>query len=277
MLDYTDFIILFFLGSIGAFLSGFLGVGGGIVYIPILDYFLGKLGLSDDNLVKAILANSLFTIIFSGSVSSYKQYRIGNFYPKEILYTAATGAVTAVLMTMLIKSGTWYSKSVFNYVFATMLFVIAVRMLLLSNPSYTEEKQVKPISYYITGFFAGIITAMSGLGGGVVMTPTFTDVFKINIKKASAISNGVIPLFAIAVGVLNLSTPATQQVSDWQVGFIVFPVVIPMILSTFLFAPLGVITAQKANQKVIRMVFATFVSIVFVKTLLAIIKQYQPV
>lgn len=275
MLDYTDFIILFFLGSIGAFLSGFLGVGGGIVYIPILDYFLGKLGLSDDNLVKAILANSLFTIIFSGSVSSYKQYRIGNFYPKEILFTAATGAVTAVLMTMLIKSGTWYSKSVFNYVFATMLLVIAVRMFLLSNPSYTEEKKVKPISYYITGFFAGIITAMSGLGGGVVMTPTFTDVFKINIKKASAISNGVIPLFAIAVGVLNLSTPATQQVSDWQVGFIVFPVVIPMVLSTFLFAPLGVITAQKANQKVIRMVFATFVSIVFVKTLLAIIKQYQ--
>ncbi len=275
MLDYSDFIILFLLGSIGAFLSGFLGVGGGIVYIPILDYFLGKLGLSDDNLVKAILANSLFTIIFSGSVSSYKQYRIGNFYLKEILYTAATGAVTAALMTMLIKSGTWYSKSVFNYVFASMLLVIAVRMFLLSNPKSIEEKNVKPIGYYITGFFAGIITAMSGLGGGVVMTPTFTDVFKINIKKASAISNGVIPLFAIAVGLLNLSTPATQQVSNWQVGFIVFPVVIPMILSTFLFAPLGVITAQKANQKVIRMVFATFVSIVFVKTLLAIITQYQ--
>lgn len=275
MLDYSDFIILFLLGSIGAFLSGFLGVGGGIVYIPILDYFLGKLGLSDDNLVKAILANSLFTIIFSGSVSSYKQYRIGNFYLKEILYTAATGAVTAALMTMFIKSGTWYSKSVFNYVFASMLLVIAVRMFLLSNPKSIEEKNVKPIGYYITGFFAGIITAMSGLGGGVVMTPTFTDVFKINIKKASAISNGVIPLFAIAVGLLNLSTPATQQVSNWQVGFIVFPVVIPMILSTFLFAPLGVITAQKANQKVIRMVFATFVSIVFVKTLLAIITQYQ--
>lgn len=273
MLDYTDFIILFLLGSIGAFLSGFLGVGGGIVYIPILDYFMGKLGLSDDNLVKAILANSLFTIIFSGSVSSYKQYRLGNFYPKEILYTAATGALTAVLMTLLIKSGTWYNKSVFNYVFATMLLVIAVRMFLLRNPAAVEEKKVKPISYYITGFFAGIITAMSGLGGGVIMTPTFTDVFKINIKKASAISNGVIPLFAIAVGVLNLSTPATQQVSDWQVGFIVFPVVIPMILSTFLFAPIGVMAAQKVNQKTIRMVFATFVSVVFVKTLWAIIKQ----
>jgi len=273
VLEYSDFIILFLLGSIGAFLSGFLGVGGGIVYIPILDYFLSKIGLSDNNLVKAILANSLFTIIFSGLVSSYKQYRLGNFYPKEILYTATTGAITAVLMTMLIKSGTWYNKSFFNYVFATMLLVIAVRMFLLSNPAAIEEKKIKPIGYYITGFFAGIITAMSGLGGGVIMTPTFTDIFKINIKKASAISNGVIPLFAIAVGFINLSSTATQQVSNWQIGFIVFPVVIPMILSTFLMAPLGVLVAQKANQKIIRMVFATFVSIVFVKTLLAIINQ----
>ena len=95
MLAYSDFIILFLRGSVGAFLSGFLGVGGGIVYIPILDYFLSKLGFSDDNLVKAILANSLFTIIFSGSVSSYKQYKLGNFYPREIFYTAITGVLAA--------------------------------------------------------------------------------------------------------------------------------------------------------------------------------------
>jgi len=275
VLAYTDFIILFLLGSMGAFLSGFLGVGGGIVYIPILDYFLGKLGFSDDNLVKAILANSLFTIIFSGSVSSYKQYKLGNFYPREILYTAITGMVTAVLMTMLIKSGTWYSKSVFNYVFASMLLVIALRMFFAAVQTSNTGDAIKPSGYYVTGFFAGIITAMSGLGGGVIMTPAFTDVLKLDIKKASAISNGVIPFFAVAVGILNLSTPSTQTVSSWQVGYIVFPVVIPMILSTFLFAPLGVVTSQKANQNVIRMVFATFVSIVFIKTLLAIIQQYQ--
>ncbi len=275
MLTYTDFIILFLLGSMGAFLSGFLGVGGGIVYIPILDYFLGKLGFSDDNLVKAILANSLFTIIFSGSVSSYKQYKLGNFYPREILYTAITGMVTAVLMTMLIKSGTWYSKSVFNYVFASMLLVIALRMFFAAVQNFNTSNTIKPLGYYVTGFFAGIITAMSGLGGGVIMTPAFTDVLKLDIRKASAISNGVIPFFAVAVGILNLTTPSTQTVSNWQVGYIIFPVVFPMILSTFLFAPLGVVISQKSSQQLIRMVFATFVSIVFIKTLFAIIMQYQ--
>ena len=274
MLAYSDFIILFLLGSVGAFLSGFLGVGGGIVYIPILDYFLSKLGFSDDNLVKAILANSLFTIIFSGSVSSYKQYRLGNFYPREIFYTAITGVLAAVLMTLLIKSGTWYSKSVFNYVFASMLLVIALRMFFKKVQVANTNNIIKPLGYYITGFIAGIVTAMSGLGGGVVMTPAFTDVLKMDIKKASAISNGVIPVFALAVGILNLSTSSIQKLSEWQVGYIVFPIVIPMILSTFLLAPLGVIASQKANQQTIRMVFASFISIVFIKTLLSIVQQY---
>src|SRR3954471_21040001 len=74
------------------------------------------------------------------------------------------------------------------------------------------------------------VTAMSGLGGGVVMTPIFTDVLKQNIKKASSISNGVIPLFAITVGVYNLSTSATEVVSNWQIGYIIIPLVLPMIL-----------------------------------------------
>ena len=275
MLAYTDFIILFLLGSIGAFLSGFLGVGGGIVYIPILDYFLSKLGFNDDNLVKAILANSLFTIIFSGSVSSYKQYKLGNFYPREIFFTAITGVLTAVLMTLLIKSGTWYSKSVFNYVFASMLLIIALRMFFVKVPAANASVIIKPLGFYITGFFAGIVTAMSGLGGGVIMTPVFTDLLKLDIKKASAISNGVIPFFAIAVGILNLNTPSTQNVSEWQVGYVVFPVVIPMILSTFFLAPLGVMASQKANQKTIRLVFASFISLVFVKTLFVIIQQFR--
>ncbi len=271
MLGTTDYILLFLLGSIGAFLSGFLGVGGGIVYIPILDFFLTKMGITGDGLVKAILANSLFTIIFSGSVSSYKQYKLGKFYPREILFTALSGVITAVVMTVIIKSGNWYSKTVFNYVFAAMLLVIALRMFLSkSKPSITDVK-ASPVGLTTTGFFAGIITAMSGLGGGVIMTPVFTDVMKIDIKKASAISNGVIPLFAIAVGILNLSTTADQIVSTWQIGYIIFPVVIPMILATFIFAPIGVIVAQKANHTIIRMVFASFVSIVFVKTLINIL------
>lgn len=268
-----DYIYLFILGSLGGFLSGFLGVGGGIVFVPILDYFLGRMGLQGDSLVKAILANSLFTIIFSGLFSSYKQYKMGNFYPKEIVWTAIPGVISAVGMTLLIKAGTWYDTETFNTFFALMLLVVAIRMFVSKPKTLTTQQspEVKSMGYHITGFFAGIITAMSGLGGGVVMTPVFTDVLKQDIKKASAISNGVIPFFAIAIGVLNLSNGNAQQVNPWQVGYIVFPAVIPMILATFIFAPIGVRFAQSASQTFIRGFFATFVGIVFLKTLYAIL------
>ncbi|MCG9880556.1 MAG: sulfite exporter TauE/SafE family protein [Bacteroidia bacterium] len=249
-----------------AFLSGFLGVGGGIVYIPVIEYYLKRLGIHSDILVKTILANSLFTIIFSGSVSSYYQYKNGNFYPKQIIQTALPGIVSALLITYLIKNGTWYNKTVFNYVFASMLLLIVTRMY-TSKPKVNadDNHNNKPIYFGSTGFIAGIVTAFSGLGGGVVMTPVFTDIFKQPIKKASSISNGVIPFFAISMGIYNLWDTPEQLLSKYQIGYIVLPIVIPLILSTFIFAPIGVNISQKTSHKIIRFTFASFASLVFFK------------
>ncbi len=265
MLDITDYLIIFCLGSLGGFTSGFLGVGGGIIYIPILDYFLRRMGLENETLVKGILANSLFTIIFSGSIASYKQFKSGNFFPKEILQTAFPGIFTALVVTWLIRNGSWYSKEVFNYVFSGMLLIIALRMFLAKPAVQVENHVAAPWQFGLTGFFAGIVTAFSGLGGGVVMTPVFTDVLKQNIRKASSVSNGVIPMFAIAVGIYNLSGQPTVKIHDWQIGYILFPLVLPLIAAAVVFAPLGVKLSHTVSQKWIRLIFAMFVAVVLVQ------------
>lgn len=264
--SYLSYIIIFLLGSIGGFLSGFLGVGGGIVYVPILSYYLAKLGVSSDELVKGILANSLFTIIFSGTISSIKQYRHGNFYFRHILETAIPGIVSVLITTYLIRHGSWYSLNVFLYVFASMLLVIAIRMFRKQH-EIIEKKDATTIQYGITGLLTGVVTALSGLGGGIIMTPVFTDIFKQNIRKASSISNGVIPLLAIAVGIYNLTGEAPVKVHEWQAGYIVFPLVLPLILSAFVFAPIGVNLSLKTPHRTIRIVFAVFVTLVLVKTI----------
>lgn len=266
-MEYYDYLLILLFGSLGAFMSGFLGVGGGMVYIPVADYFLSRAGMSGDMLVKGILANSLFTIFFSGSMSSYQQYKMGNFYPKQILQTALPGMATALLTAWLIKNGTWYAKPQFNYVFATMLLIIVVRMFGKKPVNKPIETESIPMQYSLTGMAAGIITSLSGLGGGVVMTPVFTDLMQLNIRKATSIANGVIPLFALVLGIYNLLDQPEIYVSQWQLGYIVFPVVLPLIAATFLFAPLGVKIAQKTSPTIIRFVFATFASLMLIKLL----------
>ncbi|MFZ4796919.1 MAG: sulfite exporter TauE/SafE family protein [Bacteroidia bacterium] len=271
MLSISDFVILFFLGSFGGFMSGFLGVGGGIIYVPVLDYFLSKY-FQDTELVKAVLANSLFVIMFSAAVASYKQYKLGNLFFKEILQTLLPGTVSVVIMQTLINKGTWYSRDVFLYFFLTMLLFVVFKMF-LSKPKtiITENTKADNYKYNITGAFAGIVTAMSGLGGGVIMTPIFTEWMKLDIKKASAISTGVILGFAIVIGILNLNAVPENYVSNFQFGYILLPIAFPLIIGTFLFAQMGVKTAQKSKSQTIRIIFATFASIVLLKVIYEIL------
>jgi len=268
VLGWEDFLIMTLFGCMGGFLAGYLGVGGGIIFVPILDIFLSKIGLEGDVLVKAILANSLFAVIFSGSVSSFKQYRMGNFFLKQVVQTAIPGMFTALFMTYLIKSGTWYQKSEFNIVFASILAIIFVRMFFGKSHLHLDKKEeAKPLHYRITGFFSGFITALSGLGGGIFMTPIIGELLKQDIRKASSISNGVIPFFSIAIGIYNLMGTPPKMVSDLQVGFIIFPVVLPLILGIFVCAPIGVRLSQQSSQKLVRTVFATFVCLTLIKLL----------
>jgi uncharacterized membrane protein YfcA len=274
-LSLVDYAVLFGLGSLGSFLAGFLGVGGGIIYVPILDYFLWKMGYRDEELVRAILANSLFTIIFAGLISLYNQYKLQNFYPKEILLAALPAAVGVLSITWFISIGTWYSKIAFNFVFCFLLFFILVRMFVNRKKELRENYFVRPIYYSLAGLFTGIISALSGLGGGVILTPALTDLMNQPVKKSISISNGVIPVLAIAASVLNLNQQPQQMVNAYQVGYIVFPLVIPMLASSFIFARQGVRLSHNTSAEIIKITFATFASIVLLKNIYEILHSFN--
>jgi uncharacterized membrane protein YfcA len=223
-------------------------------------------------LVKAVLANSLFVIMFSAAVASYKQYKLGNLFLKEITQTLLPGMVSVVILQTLINKGTWYSRDVFLYFFLSMLLFVVFK-LFLSKPKtiIAESTKADNYKYNITGAFAGIVTAMSGLGGGVIMTPIFTEWMKLDIKKASAISTVVILGFAIVIGILNLNVVPQNSISNFQFGYILLPIALPLIIGTFLFAQMGVKTAQKSKSQTIRMIFASFASIVLFKVIYEIL------
>ena len=124
-------ILLFLTGILGGFLAGLTGVGGNMIFIPVLDFVLQQMGLNTDKelLVKIIIANSLCITVCTGSLVSFRQYKMGNYFPKEILLTAFLGIITSLSMSYLIKTGNWYSKETFNYVFICMLIPFIIKLL----------------------------------------------------------------------------------------------------------------------------------------------------
>lgn len=267
MLELIDFVYIILIGSIGAYISGLLGVGGGIIFIPVLEHYLTKSGITGTELVKFTLANSFFVIVFAGLVISVKQYRSGNFHLKPVIYTAIPGIISSTILALLIKGSDWLTPAIFKTFFLMMLIPMTIRMFTRKELADEVIKPLPgPLLFSITGFFTGIITGLSGLGGGILMVPVFSDFLKIPIKIATSISTGVIPLFTLALTITYMdASPAS--LSHWQLGYVVFPLVAPLILSVIFISPMGVKAAHKMKPLVLRLIFASITSLIIIKEL----------
>lgn len=265
------FILVLF-GVFGGFLSGFLGVGGGIIFIPIISFFLKSWGIADEEFVRYLLANSFATIFFAGLISTYKQYRIKQFYPKQIGITASLAMVSSALVTYSIANAAWYKKQYFSVLFIALLVFTVVRFLFRSPKSATPVEEVPKKKFLITGLLTGVVTALSGLGGGVVMIPLFNQYIKIDMKASSAISIGVIPLILIPVLVTYMLSTPDYMAMEQQIGYVLPGLFFPMVAGLLFAAPIGVATAQKTTDKVLKIIFASLIIIVIINTVLNLVK-----
>lgn len=271
-MEITSILILFFFGLAGGFLSGLLGVGGGIIFVPILTYYLKNLGIDDAELVKYVLANSFATIFFAGIISTYKQKKINSFYPKQIVLTALLAMASSYAMSYLISSASWYSKRAFGIFFLVLLITTLVRFLFKNKHAAVAVEKTPKHKYLVTGFFTGIVTALSGLGGGVVMIPMFTQYVRLSIKDASAISIGSIPLIIIPILFNYGAAVPVEFYSDYQFGYLLPHLFFPMVAGLLFAAPSGVAIAQRSSEKLLKIIFAILIVIVIFNTIGNLIK-----
>ena len=289
-----ELLALFTLGCFGGFLFGMVGIGGNVLYIPIFSYLLTKIGFHDEELSRAVIANALLILVFTGSAVSWQQFKVGNFFLKEILLTASTGVTMAFFISFLIKSGDWYDKKTFDWVFTGLLFFTLLRLFSskkeinsdkLNNNFEKEAPSVASIPrndnsrfsnekglFYCVGIITGSLTAFSGMGGSIVMIPLFTELGGLTMKKAHSISTGVVPLMALTISVFYFfGTPYLAQIPVSQFGYLNFGIAAPVIAGSMLTAQFGVQAAHKVKPTTQKLVFAVIVSVVLSKMIFNLI------
>ena len=267
-------ILLILSGLIGGFLAGMLGVGGGIIYILILPSALSNAGVCDEQLVAYTIANSLFAIFIASFSANIRSILNNTFMYKEVLSIGVLNVIFGIFGMKYIVQTDWYSKDLFNVIIVLILGGMLFRMLIISKEKENNEIGFNVSKMGITGASAGLISALSGLGGGVVIVPMLQNFFNMDIKKAKTISLGVIGLMAFSLTVFNVFSDVNCVSTKFQTGFIVYPVTLIMCVGVLIGTPLGVKVAKMTSSEKLKITFSIILLLVIIKKIYELAVSY---
>ncbi len=256
-------------GFVGGFLAGMLGVGGGIVFIPVFQEMVRHHASIPDK-VPYILANSLMIVFAVGVTATIKQYKLKNTDLKASVMTGVFAILSSLSISFLIQHYALNDPRLFRYIFAAILVLTALRMLYSQAKKKPEQEEVilPPLKSFIpAGLIAGVITSLTGLGGGIIMVPYFNKILKLPIKFSTGLSLSVIPIIAFPLLLFYMINKPAMAIQDIQTGYIVWIIVLPIILAAMIAAPMGVKFAQKLSSKTLVSIFLAFILLTVVKTL----------
>lgn len=278
-------LLLFIAGCLGGFLAGLLGVGGGLIFIPILTYIFSHLfNLSNEEIVRYTLANSIALVFISGVSGIYRQMRMKIYQPKKSLMIGIPGAISASFMSITIQHSNWYNHNRFQWVFLLFLILSILNMIFkkdlnIKDTAIESKQKNKTLLKVLVGILAGVVVSLSGLGGGIIMVPLFRMILKLNIRDSTALSLSVVPILSF-LPLISYITNRSYTILHingndiFQTGYITWQYFLPMALGVIIFSSLGQKIAPKTPSIFIRVIFALLSSIILIKSIYEIYSSY---
>ena len=164
------------IGIMVGFASGFFGIGGGTVLVPVLLF----LGFS----LKEAIGISVTQMMLSSLYGSYLNYKKGLLKIKNGLSLALGGALGASLSGFIVKHT---SKEVLGFVFLTLVFIAIIRFF-ISVPEPQHEPPIDNKKLFFIGFFVGAIAISVGVGGAILITPILVGFLHYKLKTTVSLS-----------------------------------------------------------------------------------------
>ena len=225
------------IGVVGGLTSGLLGVGGGIVLVPMLGKFLNL-----DH--KRAQATSLAILVFTAFAAAIAYKAIGSV-DLGLAVRLAIGAVLGVRLGAL-ESDRVPSASLRRN-FGIFMLLIGVRLLIPNLPEgdwLAQPGIAGVLIELVIGFIVGWLSGMLGVGGGVILVPILTLLFGLPQQEAQGVS-----LFMI------VPTSIVGAWTQWRLGAVEKPVVAPVAIAS-VFAAIGAAAvAHQVPGPILRAIF----------------------
>jgi uncharacterized membrane protein YfcA len=254
------------LGCGAGFLAGLLGIGGGLVIVPILSAILLHLAvLPSEQVVVVAIATSLASILFTSTSSAMTHHKNGNvpwLLAPWIMTGVALGALFSGFLAALLP------EQIVRTVFVVSVVLIAIKMFVSSTHAATTERQLpnKGVLSVLTAITGGL-SAMIGIGGGALLVPLLSF-FSVDMKKAigcASVCGIVIALFG-SIGYISAGS-RYFALSDGFAGFVYVPALLGIECTSWFTARLGAKATQRMPVTRIKKLFSVVLVVMAVNML----------
>ena len=163
-------------GIVTGFISGFFGVGGGMILVPML--------LMVGYVMKEAVAISIMQMVFSSIYGSFLNAKKAKNVIKDGTILGIGGSLGGIASGYMLSS---ISNESLQYLFISIL-IFSILRIFYSPAIQTEEKQNKnSFILLFIGFCIGILAMSIGVGGSILLTPILVGFLKYDLKAATAL------------------------------------------------------------------------------------------
>lgn len=255
------------LGVLVGFSAGLLGVGGGVLMVPVLTTLFLAQGVPIEHVVHLALGTSMGSIIVT-SISSLRAHnrREGVLWP--IVRTISPGIVVGTFGATFIAAQ--LNSLVLSLVFAVFIGYAAVQMFLDRKPPPARELPGR-VGLLATGAGIGGISAMVSIGGGSLMVP-FLTWHNVDIRKAIGTAAAVgLPISLAGTAGYLINGAGVPVQLPWTFGYVHLPAVLAISLCSYFTAPLGARTAHWLPVRPLKRIFAVLLMLLVARMLYSVI------
>jgi uncharacterized membrane protein YfcA len=230
------------LGAVAIGLSlGLTGAGGSILTLPVLVYLAGIAP-------RAAVGLSLLIVGTAALVGAWQRARAREVHFRAAGMFVLSGMVGAALGARLTPL---LSPTALMLSFASLMVVVALRMLLAGDPALPPAPECKPVRCLLAGGVVGVLTGFLGVGGGFLLMPALVKFARLPLRVATGTSLAIIACNSAAGFVSHLSeTPV-----PWHLAAVFSIIAAAGVL-------VGGKVASKLPEQTLRRAFAFFVLMV---------------
>lgn len=253
-MSWIYYVIFLVLGcGIGCF-SGLLGLGGGLLVVPILHWIFKSIPETAPNNMQLAITTSLAVMVITSITATVSQSRKKSVLWNVFLWIGIGMFFGASIGPIICD---YFQNRMLEIIFGSIEILAAIFIFFFNHEQF-KEKEVsltlgKKLLFILMGFVAALIGSMLGIGGGVMIVP-----FLIYLGFSSHLSIGTSAattmLTAIIGTISQLLDSYSIQIPN-SIGYIFLPAAIALSIGSLICTPLGVKLAHKLPERHLKKIF----------------------